>query len=287
LRKNNPHFVSTVKVDEIKELEEVKEVLFIKDGFVKIPYSLIEEALSFFRAAFEKYSSEAAVLLVFDRENKEWGIKPIKQTVSGASVDYKVNGERGVCGSIHSHPTFGAFFSGTDDKDDMKLDGFHIVLGRISNSSPEIATSITSNGKRFDCEPALIISDLPDNLGNRKEHPWLNYIEEEEKKSVIDYFGSRKVITDSSKAIEETEKSMEEQSERYEFVSDWRFKNLLSDIMKWPPEKRESLCDEVIALTYDEENGLEDTPEANLLEMDILRKELRQQEIDWGGRCGF
>ena len=63
-------------------------------------------------------------------------------------------------GSSHSHNTFGAFFSGTDDKAELSMPGLHCVLGKIRRLTHNkhvigmlrynIAPSIVMQGKRYE-----------------------------------------------------------------------------------------------------------------------------------------
>ncbi len=142
LKKSNHFYNCVVKVKSIPGLPEMEESLVLRQGMPKIPYSLVEEAIAFFRAVYEEYNSEAAVLLVFDKHEKQWSILPMKQRVSSASVEYGAGAVSGICGTIHSHCNMGAFFSGTDDKDDSQIDGFHIVVGNINSERPEMAASV-------------------------------------------------------------------------------------------------------------------------------------------------
>ena len=112
LKKNNV-FESCTKIDAIPDLSEQEETFDLKAK--KIPYSLIKEVLAFFYEVFKQYKSEAMVLLCYSEDN--WSLVVPDQEVAGASVKYS-NNHKHVVGSIHSHPGFGAFASGTDERDD-------------------------------------------------------------------------------------------------------------------------------------------------------------------------
>lgn len=56
-------------------------------------------------------------------------------------------------GGCHSHNTMGAFFSGTDDKNEMPQPGYHMVVGGLKETPDgwtyTYAVSITANNRRF------------------------------------------------------------------------------------------------------------------------------------------
>lgn len=56
-------------------------------------------------------------------------------------------------GDSHSHNRMGAFFSGTDDRDELSKPGFHIVAGEYTKKNGEwhyaLALSIVAGGKRY------------------------------------------------------------------------------------------------------------------------------------------
>ena len=135
------------KVDTIPDLPEMKDSTFLVLKMPKIPFGIILDAWDFFRAVSTKYKGEAIVLLTYDE--KTYGLVAPKQEVSGASLSYKTEDCKNVVGTIHSHNTMSAFHSGTDDKDEEKMDGIHLTLGNVMESFPSISCSATKNGERF------------------------------------------------------------------------------------------------------------------------------------------
>lgn len=153
LAKENRFFRSVTKVPGISALPEVEEGIELKE-FKKIPAKIFEEAIGFFRKVWALHRSEAVALLTFDDKTEEWALKPVKQRVSSASVEFAET-VKNVVGTIHSHGEMEGFFSEIDDEDDANLNGFHFVIGKIW-SKPQIKASVVINGKRFNVE----ISDL-------------------------------------------------------------------------------------------------------------------------------
>jgi PRTRC genetic system protein A len=177
LKKRTPLFEAIVKVDELPDLEEQK--VSAKLLAPKIPYALIQDARKFFQAVYSKFQGEAMVFLLL--EGDSWEIVPAKQEVSQANVSYEnalhKEGKR-PAGTIHSHCNMSASFSHTDDEDDKCFDGVHITLGKIFEEIPDIVASLAVNGHRFNADPEMIISGLPE--ANPGEHPWLEKVSAKE-----------------------------------------------------------------------------------------------------------
>src|SRR3972149_1761004 len=70
LFKRGEMFDACVKVDEIPDLPEQEEFIELKT--TKIPFELIEQTLAFFQKVYDKYGTEAMVLLTY--EEKKWGL---------------------------------------------------------------------------------------------------------------------------------------------------------------------------------------------------------------------
>jgi hypothetical protein len=174
LHKTTHFYAATIKVDGIGGLGKVKEQLALTSSFRKIPWEVIKEALTFFRAVYAKHKAEGIVLLGYDKAEERWFLIPVEQEVQGAHVDYKVNGSKGAVGTIHSHPSFGAFYSGTDDHDDDQFDGIHIVLGQITEEIPKIEVSAVVNGNRFTFKPDQVIAGIPRPKKEDKTHEWMD-----------------------------------------------------------------------------------------------------------------
>ncbi len=171
LRKANRLFECTVRVPSAPELEAVEEkAVWLAP---KIPYAVIEEALEFFCAVHDAYGSEAIAMLTL-RDGK-WGVVAPAQKVSPAHLDYEVDAKecRGLAGTIHSHGSMGASFSGTDHRDVTDFDGVHIVLGRIAMPVPQIAAGVYANGRLFEFRPEDIIEGLDSKAEAPKQHPWM------------------------------------------------------------------------------------------------------------------
>jgi hypothetical protein len=148
IKKSNRLYTSVTKIKEVECLAEVKTTAEVK--FTKMKHDTFLAIETFFADIYKKFKSEVAILLYYSFDKKEWGWLVPKQTVAGASVDYKVDesskfvthdGKQldsvpegfSQMGSIHSHASMSAFHSGTDDKDEFHFDGLHITIGSFNS----------------------------------------------------------------------------------------------------------------------------------------------------------
>ncbi len=169
LKKSTKLFDVTVKVTSIPDYEPVME--HMQWNAPLLPYSIIEEALEFFRAVYKRHKSEAVLMLAMN--DSKWELAVPEQTVSGASLEYSVNKRITPVGTIHSHCDMGAFFSKTDNDDVAGFDGLHIVIGKINMAAPAMAVGVYANGRLFEFEPSSIIKNVPIQKELAGEHPWL------------------------------------------------------------------------------------------------------------------
>ena len=145
----------TVKVDNlpIKKVK-VKENLNVLD--YKIPVYFLQHIVNFFRYVETKAeSSQEAMLLIGYSPDKKYFLYCPTQEVSIASVTadigefYKDNPGSYIVLDVHSHgSSIGAFFSGTDNKDD-KRDLYSLVIGSIKKNSFKYKLRLNISGVRF------------------------------------------------------------------------------------------------------------------------------------------
>ena len=139
---------------EIKDASEVKTQAIFE--LPAVNYQTYRQVLAFLRAVYEKHKSEGAVLLTLNRNqpllSQEYKVVVPTQVVGYSTVDYKdidqipMGEGEFLAGSIHSHPKFGAFQSGTDHKDEINFDGLHLTFGHIDRPVPEIHTRLCLAG---------------------------------------------------------------------------------------------------------------------------------------------
>lgn len=158
------------KLGLIESLTPVKQISILesatpyaKMNIGKIPGKDFAKVISFFKQVYEKFHSEAIVLLYYNEKNKRYKLHVPFQKVSSAGLEY-VNALtfKGftLIGDIHSHSGFSAFHSGVDDKDEEHFDGLHITIGDNNKEMPSITASIVVNGVRFTVDPIDYVYDL-------------------------------------------------------------------------------------------------------------------------------
>ncbi|MBP1931754.1 Mov34/MPN/PAD-1 family protein [Ammoniphilus resinae] len=142
-----------VQKDFVRELDP------IQPGFQfqlsKIPGTLLQTALSFFRAYCNEWvQNEVMVQIYYDRLTKEYFMECPYQTVSKARIDAKIdhvllhNQQYVQVMHLHSHNTMSAFFSETDNNDEK---GFMLygVIGRLDFHEPDMRLRVGCNGHFF------------------------------------------------------------------------------------------------------------------------------------------
>lgn len=104
----------------------------------KVPGEFFGQIRQFFLDVMDLGPStyEAQVFIVWNETSKDYRIVIPKQQVSAAAVKYDIGELLGeddrIIVDIHSHNDMGAFFSGTDDRDDKKNPWISGVFGKLS-----------------------------------------------------------------------------------------------------------------------------------------------------------
>lgn len=155
LRGSNRHV--RLKVDSIPGYTEQsiqQEINFLPAG--RIPVNLFDQIVAFFKQvmAVKKAELEAMAWICHNEELGYHIIIP-DQRVSKASASYDWSslpvGTSIVC-DIHSHNTMGAFFSGTDNRDDAGAIGFSGVVGQINNNPPQTVWRFNYRDKKVEAK---------------------------------------------------------------------------------------------------------------------------------------
>lgn len=169
--------------------KELVDAIRLDPGFVKVPghlgariaglyVTMLNEGAGGNKSYSVDTSKEVSVVLLRDVETmQKWRVLVPTQVVGGASVnaDYEqplCDIETGVeekqfppegwahAGSSHSHNTMGAFFSGTDDRNELPVPGIHFVCGKFRHEDEKNLESAMI----FDVAPSIVY------LGKRYEH---------------------------------------------------------------------------------------------------------------------
>lgn len=135
---------------------------FLHLRYPRLPRALIERIVGFFDLVGELRSSEAAVLIAWDRETET--IVPVVPPQTGTvstnwyGKSYPMDLEYEIptlpphlllIGDIHSHVDGPAYASFTDQSDEVHRPGLHLVVGRIQDEPPEFHAEVVADGLRF------------------------------------------------------------------------------------------------------------------------------------------
>jgi hypothetical protein len=139
--------------------------------------TVLYPALLWFRTVYRKHRSEAIVIIGYNIESGEYKLFCPKQDVTGGGINYNRQFNEYIpnpwkpVGSIHSHPGFNAYHSGTDTHDEQSFDGVHLTFGHVSERSFSLASSLVMGaGGEYDyreqVEPENVCVGLR-RIGNR------------------------------------------------------------------------------------------------------------------------
>ncbi len=210
LKKENAIFKATVKVDRNPDADPVKEsLLFIAK---KIPGNVFRTWQKFAdevaRRAPGNWGSEAALLLFYHPEKKEWAAYPPEQKLSSAFVDFSgvtdamkafrdTNGKEWLlAGTFHSHPGGSSSPSGTDIKDEKDLDGIHIIVPNFGrDEAKNITIHACASRARFQFKKAHHVIDFAAEGPEEFPDVWFSQLKKEgpdhNKRASITYYGGR------------------------------------------------------------------------------------------------
>lgn len=121
----------------------------------KVPWALFRQTIGFFRAVAGSMNNSEALVQFFYNPNAAPGADPWiahvpSQQVSGGRVEatntIDPEGKLLHVMDIHSHNTMGAFWSSTDDTDELRAERFYGVVGKVTDITPEWLFRVNING---------------------------------------------------------------------------------------------------------------------------------------------
>ncbi|MGD0088293.1 MAG: hypothetical protein ABSE73_00040 [Planctomycetota bacterium] len=158
----NAFYSARVKVNGISHLEDTKDSVELH--VPKLPLVLLRQAEAFFVAAYNRYHSEAVVVLLVSPASGQWRLEVPDQKVEGGSLhvaydptSVAVPGGFEIFGTIHSHASAGAFHSSTDDRDEACSDGLHITVGNVDKPIHSYAARWMICGQAFPAEIEAVV----------------------------------------------------------------------------------------------------------------------------------
>jgi hypothetical protein len=169
--RNHEMFQSDVRVEQFpKELATHQDRCLV--DLPRLPVSALEFIVGFFDHVFQRYSSEAIVLLFWNWAKRRYKLVVPEQTATvwesnyGArfplDVSYEIPvgylGKHQLIGDIHSHGDHGSMASHTDHLDEVHRDGVHIIVGNIQREPPSFYAVLAVDGARFSLSPEQIFA---------------------------------------------------------------------------------------------------------------------------------
>lgn len=186
LRKESALGITQTRVDSVAHLPHLAPSLEYR--LPPIPKKLSAQIAGFLLKVDQKYHCEGALLLCLDKRMR-WKIVVPRQDPSGADVKYFVDEDTVpdgwlLAGTVHSHPfSTTPTASWTDENDERKIDGVHLVAGSLKKN-PQYGAAVVVNGTRFKYAnwQDLIVPAEPD--VNTVPDEWFDKIEKK-KSNVI------------------------------------------------------------------------------------------------------
>lgn len=186
--RKTPYALMTAKVDRVEGISPRKPdpgVVFLHG---KVPFSLLLQALDFFRQAYASpRKSEALYMIFFDPQTKTY-VPYVPRQWDGPAHAKEIDPKERPAGMslvahIHSHPGFAGQFSGIDNADDRQCADAAIfgVLGHIDRDVPEMEWRINVGGQYVNLDVFDIFTSPFDPAARDACHApaeWLSRIED-------------------------------------------------------------------------------------------------------------
>ena len=152
----------------------------------KIPIEMLENIVEFFKRVMTMTKGsgghgeyEAMAHIVWNKRTESYRVAIPKQKVSKAAVTYDwshVTADEEVILDIHSHNTMGAFFSGTDERDDSTYVGISGVAGELNKAEPKLIWRFNA----YKTKVSLALEDIfavPEKQVSPEVNDWMGNVE--------------------------------------------------------------------------------------------------------------
>jgi hypothetical protein len=174
LHRSHPFFTSCTPVREWPA-ELAGCTTSLQPRFPPLTRKQYERIVGFFSKVADQHGTEAAVLLVWDKQEQRVLLHVPRQTalLGGLGVRYELPVDlpphQLVYGDVHCHVDAPAYASNVDVHDEEHSTGLHLVVGRIRSEPPELHVEVVVDGVRFLIDPAEVVAgyshrreDVPD-----------------------------------------------------------------------------------------------------------------------------
>ena len=168
LVQDTPLFRATTRVARRRDLRSAAPSIRLR--LPRLPQPLLEEAYGFCLELFRRYESEAFASILYAPGSERFTLAIPAQRLTRYADGESHRTALGVryetmtrppgtviLGDIHSHGRYRAYFSPTDDHDDLNREGLHLVLGCLDRTEPDRCASFVTNRTRFALDPNAIL----------------------------------------------------------------------------------------------------------------------------------
>lgn len=154
--RRTPYAIFSTEIEEVPELKDKTSDIKWADDYIllipKIPKFLLYEILEVFKNA---YPNECLVNICWNMELKEFYLRIPEQKTTINRVYYQKLADDIVVMELHSHGILKAYFSKTDDKDELAT-GFYGVMGKVKSKNPQLRVRYSCGGRFKEIHPASI-----------------------------------------------------------------------------------------------------------------------------------
>jgi PRTRC genetic system protein A len=162
-------FRATTRITHQPQLKPTAPSLQMR--FPRLPQQLLEEAYGFFLELYRRYESEGFAFILYSPDQATFSLAVPSQRLTyydvpghgprmALGVHYDaIERPAGslVLGDIHSHGRHCAYFSSTDNHDDLTRNGLHLVMGNLHQALPDLCVSFVTNCTRFSLSPTDVL----------------------------------------------------------------------------------------------------------------------------------
>ena len=172
--RRNRFFTTQLRVQGLPGLQSHAEKVQLHLP-AKLPEHLLTQAVAFFRTVFERFDSEAILLLYYAADEERYELVAPKQEVTPLTCHYDIEATPSGwlrVGSLHSHGALQAGHSDVDARDERHEDGLHFTIGNLDRL-PTVSCELAVDGRRLE----VPLGDVVD-LSSEAEVPakWLDAV---------------------------------------------------------------------------------------------------------------
>jgi hypothetical protein len=154
----------------------------------RLPCTLLERAVGFFRAVYERCRGEAILTMFYAAKTRRYAFAPPPQVISGRleggrfraelRLEYSAMEKPGPeylkIGTFHSHGHASPAHSSIDVHDEMFDAGLHLTAGYVNSSRPEFSAAFVVGRTRFTVPVADVLP--PFHAARRPPPSWLDQV---------------------------------------------------------------------------------------------------------------